>query len=137
MIEGMNGIQHIGIPVIDPAVSIDFYTRLGFKNLMHSPFENENGSGECWMYGLGNTVLELYLVPEIERAEIISRSNGHIDHIAFDVDDIDKAFQSAKDMGLTVDEPSPKKLPFWSKGCRYFNVIGPVGERIEFCEILK
>jgi len=28
-------------------------------------------------------------------------------------------------------------LPFWEKGCKYFYILGPDGERLEFCEILK
>jgi lactoylglutathione lyase len=28
-------------------------------------------------------------------------------------------------------------LAFWSKGCKYFNILGPDGERLEFNQILK
>lgn len=137
MICGMNGIQHIGIPITDTVKAIRFYESLGFRELMYSSYENENGNGKCWMLGYKNTIVELYLVPEAEMEEINSRKDGHIDHIAFDVDNIDEAFHSAINMGLDIVEPSPVQLNYWEKGCRYFNIIGPSGERLEFCEILK
>ena len=39
--------------------------------------------------------------------------------------------------GYLVQEDAPVFLQFWSKGCKYFNILGPDGERIEFNEILK
>lgn len=57
---------------------------------------------------LNEMIIELYQMPEKELLEIRNRSNGHIDHIAFDVDDIEE----------------------------YFNLAGPDGERLEFNQIL-
>jgi hypothetical protein len=31
----------------------------------------------------------------------------------------------------------PVYLPFWEKGIKYFNVLGPDGERVEFAERLN
>jgi lactoylglutathione lyase len=28
-------------------------------------------------------------------------------------------------------------LPFWKNGCKYFNITGPDGERLEFNQILS
>ena len=30
-----------------------------------------------------------------------------------------------------------KFLNFWEKGCKYFYILGPDHERLEFCQILK
>jgi lactoylglutathione lyase len=38
---------------------------------------------------------------------------------------------------LTVVEKEPVYLPFWEKGIKYFNVLGPDGERVEFSERLR
>ena len=75
-------------------------------------------------------------MPETELAEIRGRSNGHIDHIAFDVDDIDQTYSELKQAGFNILEPEPVFLAFWYKGCKYFNITGPDGERLEFNQIL-
>ena len=61
---------------------------------------------------------------------------GRIDHVAFDVDDILETFNILKKEGFSMIEDEPKFLNFWGKGCRYFNISGPDGERLEFCQIL-
>ena len=81
-------------------------------------------------------ILELYQMPEAELQEIRSRRDGHIDHIAFDVDAIEDAFAELKGAGFAVIEAEPVFLPFWKSGCKYFNVLGPDGERLEFNQIL-
>lgn len=138
----MNGIQHVGIPVTDLARSEEFYGRLGFVNAMAAGFEYEGGQGRVAMMQRGAlmhrgaVVLELYQMPEAELVEIRARGNGHIDHVAFDVDDIDEAFATLRGEGFAVVEAVPVKLAFWARGCRYFNVLGPDGERLEFNQIL-
>ena len=89
------------------------------------------------MMQLGDIIVELYQFPESGLTDIRNRGNGHIDHIAFDVDDIDEAFATLKQDGFTVIETQPMFLQFWAKGCKYFNIVGPDGERLEFNQILK
>lgn len=81
-------------------------------------------------------IIEIYQMPEKELDEIRHRKNGHIDHIAFDVSNIDVAFAELKNASFTIIEAAPVFLPFWKNGCRYFNITGPDGERIEFNQIL-
>lgn len=132
----INGIQHIGIPVTDIKASQQFYNRLGFSNVMQAPFTDNGGTGTCVMMQRGNMVMELYQLPEASLAEIRSRSNGHVDHVAFDVDDIDLTFKTIKDAGFNILEPEPVFLQFWKNGCKYFNITGPDGERLEFNQVL-
>ena len=129
-------LQHTGIPVTNMVKSEHFYQLLGFKNIMQAPFEIENEKGVCVMMQQGEIVIELYQLPDSLLPEIRQRSNGRIDHIAFDVADIDAAFIHIKDAGFEPLEPEPVFLPFWEKGCRYFNISGPDGERLEFNQIL-
>ncbi len=131
-----NHIQHIGIPVTDLIKSQKFYKKLGFDNVMEAPFEQENEKGICVMMRSGTIVIELYQLPEKFLDEIKTRKNGHIDHIAFDVPDIDAAFTWIKTAGLQPLEPEPVFLQFWKNGCKYFNITGPDGERLEFNQIL-
>ena len=88
----INHLQHIGIPVSDIAVSEAFYNQLGFNKVMQSTFEEEGESGTCIMLKNKNIILELYQLPDKKLKEIRERKDGHIDHITFDVDDIDYDF---------------------------------------------
>lgn len=132
----LNHIQHIGIPVTDIKISEVFYERLGFKNVMATTFEYNDDKGNVAMMKLNEMIIELYQMPEAELKEIRQRRNGHIDHVAFDVDDIDKTFEELKNNSFNVLEDKPVFLSFWKNGCKYFNITGPDGERLEFNQIL-
>ena len=132
----INRIQHIGLPVTNLAASKAFYETLGFTDVMASTFPHPEGTGHVSMMQCGDIVLELYELPASALDEIRARGNGHIDHIAFDVSDIDATFHTLRSAGYTILEPAPVFLPFWSNGCKYFNITGPDGERLEFNQIL-
>jgi lactoylglutathione lyase len=136
MTVSINGFQHLGIPVINLVRSIAFYERLGFENIMTSPFEMNGENGSVSMMKRSNMIIELYQLPEKELAGIKNRNNGHIDHIAFDVDDIDSTFATLQNDSFNIIEERPVFLPFWDNGCKYFNILGPDGERLEFNQIL-
>lgn len=132
----INSFQHLGIPVSNLGSSEKFYERLGFSNVMSSPFEKDGGTGRVAMMEKGGMIIEIYQLPKDELAEIKARKDGHIDHIAFDVDDIDLAFKELKENHFNPIEEEPVFLPYWKKGCRYFTIFGPDGERLEFNQIL-
>ncbi|NBB22035.1 VOC family protein [Runella sp. CRIBMP] len=129
-------IQHIGIPVTDLARSVAFYEQLGFENVMSSSFEFNGGQGNVAMMQSGEIIIEIYQMPDSELAEIKNRKDGHVDHVAFDVENIDEAFEQLKAAGFTILEEAPVFLPFWKNGCKYFNIKGPDGERLEYNQIL-
>lgn len=103
---------------------------------MQTGFTFNAGNGTVSMMKLNDMIIELYQMPEKELEEIKSRNNGHIDHIAFDVDDIDTTYKSLKEEGFNMMEDQPVFLSFWQNGCKYFNITGPDGERLEFNQIL-
>ena len=133
----INGLQHIGIPVTNLKKSENFYEGLGFKNVMNSHFEINNEKGYVSMMKKDSLIIEIYQMPPAELEEVKGRKNGKIDHIAFDVDDIDIIYKTLVEQGYTVIEEAPVFLNFWTKGCKYFNILGPDGERLEFNQILK
>ena len=135
-VDFIHRIQHIGIPAHDLEVSIPFYERLGFENVMESPFEFDGGFGTCVMMKNHEVIVELYQMPENQLAEIKKRTNGHVDHFAIDVTDVDYAFETLKKAGFEILEETPTFLHFWKNGTRFFNVKGPSGEIIEFNQIL-
>ena len=132
----INHLQHIGIPVSDIEVSETFYQKLGFISATSSEFDHDGGKGKMMMMQLKDIIIELYQHPETDLGEIRSRKDGHIDHITFDVSDIDQTYSVLKEASFHVLEEQPVFLPFWEKGCKYFNILGPDGERLEFNQIL-
>ncbi len=132
----INHLQHIGLPIIDIEISQAFYERLGFTNVMQSTFMHQGAEGKVSMMKRDDIIIELYQMPEPELSNVKQRTNGRIDHIAFDVDDINETFALLKNEGFSIPEAEPVFLNFWEKGCKYFYIIGPDGERLEFCQIL-
>ncbi|MEZ5103366.1 MAG: VOC family protein [Draconibacterium sp.] len=132
----INRLQHIGLPVTDLVISQKFYESLGFKNVMSSTFEHNEGTGNVAMMKHGDIIIELYQMPEPEINEIKRRADGKIDHIAFDVDNIEETYTKLKSSGFSIVEDKPVFLNFWENGCKYFNILGPDKERLEFCQIL-
>ena len=132
----INSFQHLGIPVTDLKRSELFYESLGFQNVMTSTFELNGNKGYVSMMKLKEMVIEIYQLPPDELEEIKKRKNGHIDHIAFDVPDIDVTFTELQNNSFYIIEEQPVFLPFWKNGCKYFNILGPDSERLEFNQIL-
>ena len=132
----ISNIQHVGIPVTNMETSEEFYSNPGFENVMQANFIHENETGNCIMMQQGTIIIELYQMPEKELPAIAKRKDGHVDHVAFDVPDIDKTFSVLSGAGYDIIEPAPVHLNFWKNGCKYFNITGPDGERLEFNQIL-
>jgi catechol 2,3-dioxygenase-like lactoylglutathione lyase family enzyme len=138
--DNIRGFQHLGLPVTDIARSEDFYRRLGFKTAMKTELpagdDAIDDAVKVVMMELKGFVLELYQLVGSELAEVRARADGHIDHFALDVQDIDRALQDVRASGLTSLEGAPVFLPFWDKGVKYFSVRGPDGEKVEFNQII-
>jgi len=132
----LNNIQHVGIPVTNLQTSESFYSNLGFENVMQAGFIHNNEPGTCIMMKQGNIIVELYQMPATELPAVAARKDGHIDHIAFDVPHVDETFAVLKEAGYHIIEAAPVYLQFWERGCKYFNILGPNGERLEFNEVL-
>lgn len=132
----INKLQHIGVPVTNLQVSLAFYRKLGFEQVTGSPFNHHGKTGNMAMMKHDQIIMELYQLPGDDLEEIRTRKDGHVDHVAFDVSDIDETFSELKKASFQIIEEQPVFLPFWEKGCKYFNILGPDGERLEFNQIL-
>jgi lactoylglutathione lyase len=132
----IKAIQHIGIPVTNIINSVLFYSKLGFVNVMEAPFDLNGEQGTCIMMKRAEMIIELYQMPASILPEIALRHDGHVDHVAFDVADIDEAYAIIKQGGFNIIESEPVFLQFWENGCRYFNITGPDGEKLEFNQVL-
>lgn len=122
----VTGLQHIGLPTNRLNETLEFYQKLGFELAL----QTTNGDIPVCFLKLHNICIETY-----ENGEATEK-RGAIDHVALDVDDIQAAWEAAKAAGLHILEPDIQFLPFWEKGIRYFNVLGPNQEVVEFSQIL-
>ena len=77
---------------------------------------------------LGDLVVETY-----QNFKAVGTA-GAVDHIAINVTDVDAARKIADAMGLEVIEEG--QLPFWDNGVKYFTILGPNREKLEFNQYL-
>lgn len=124
----MTGIQHIGIPTNDLDKTITFYQRLGFAIAYQTV--NEKANERVAFLQFGNLIIETY---ENHAATLCS---GAIDHLAIDVKEIDRLYEEIKTAGFHILDDSVQYLPFWEKGVKFFTILGPNAEKVEFCERL-
>lgn len=126
--EIMTGIQHVGIPTNQIDATVAFYESLGFRSIYRTV--NEAAGEEVCFLQMKNLCIETY---QNGKAALHA---GAVDHIAIDVTDIDAAYQAVQELGCPFFEEGISFLPFWEKGIRYFILLGPNQEKIEFCQIL-
>lgn len=122
----LGGWSHLGIPAVNISAAAAFYRRFGFSD--GERLTLPDGRRVVFMR-CGSFAVELY---EEKASALAAHADGHIDHIAFDVADIDAAYAEMQAEGLTPLEPAPVPLPFWEHGARYFNIRGLNGEKLEF-----
>ena len=118
------GLQHIGIPVSDLERSIGFYEKLGFELAL----KTENEGVLVTFLKLGDLCLELYQNGQA------SRRFGAIDHFAINVTDVDKVHDLALADGLNIIEE--RQLPYRDNGVKYFTILGPDKEKVNFNQYL-
>lgn len=125
----ITGFQHIGLPTNDIEKTIAFYETLGFEVVRREDIPSDKVA----FLKLKNIVIETY---ESKAGPCAKGIDGAIDHIALDVDDIEATLAAVKAAGLQPMTEDIQFLPFWEKGFRFFKVLGPSNEPIEFGQIL-
>jgi catechol 2,3-dioxygenase-like lactoylglutathione lyase family enzyme len=128
----LGGWSHLGIPVTDINRSIQFYNQFGFRIMMEAAVPVGDGREvKITIVEKGGLYLEFYQLLDEALPEIRSRKDGHVDHVAMNVKDIDKAFSELQNAGICPLEVAPVFMPCWENGVRYFMFRGPDGEKIE------
>ncbi len=125
----ITGIQHIGLPTNDLEKTIAFYKTLGFEVASETTLPTDRVA----FLKLKNICIETY---QSTVSDCAKGFDGAIDHIAVDVDDIEATWEAVKAAGLTPMGEEIEFLPFWEKGVRFFKVLGPNHEPVEFSQIL-
>ena len=119
----VTGIQHLGIPTADLNKTIEFYQGLGFEVTWQNP-------GEVAFLQNGTLVIETYAV------DAPAMKNGAIDHVALNVQDIEAAWSDAQACGYETEDKSINFLPFFERGVKFFTIIGPNREKVEFNQFM-
>ncbi len=125
----INGFQHLGLPTNDLEKTITFYEKLGFE----VAFRTDLPTDKVAFLKLKNMVIETY---QSTVSDCAKGFDGAIDHVSLDVDDIEATWEAVKAAGLTPMGDEIEFLPFWEKGVRFFKVLGPNHEPVEFCQVL-
>ena len=124
----ITGLQHIGIPTNDMEATIAFYETLGFQIAYQTV--NEAANEKVAFLRLGDVTIEAY---ENKKAAL---ANGAVDHIALNVTDIEAVFQLVKEKGFSMLDTEVQFLPFWDNGVKFFTILGPNKEKVEFSQYL-
>jgi len=136
--DNLRGLQHIGLPVTNLERSKAFYSELGFVEILRTDLPRASEAIQVAMMHHQELTLELYQLEQEERQAVARRTDGHIDHIALDVLNIEQAYSEICAAGLEVlEENAPVFLPFWDQGVKFFTIRGPDGEKVEFNQILR
>ena len=122
------GLQHVGLPTNDLKATIAFYESLGFETVYQ--VKNEAAGEDVAFLRLKNLTIEAY-----ENGQAAMQS-GAIDHIAIDVVDVEAAYRLAQEQGYRIVSNGVEFLPFWQNGVKFFILLGPNQERVEFNQYL-
>lgn len=120
----VTGIQHLGIPTERFGETVEFYHSLGFETI----WSNDTVA----FLQLGTLVIETYVANEGPAA----MKNGAIDHVALNVNDIEAAWRDVHDGGYELADTEIHFLPFFANGVKFFTIIGPNKEKVEFNQYL-
>lgn len=123
--QNFKGLQHIGIPTNDMDSTIEFYQKIGFE-IAH---EAKDGEVRVVFLQYGDLVLETY-----ENGQAALR-DGAVDHVAFNVADIEEAYKFITGFGIKI-LTEITFLSFWQNGVKFFIAEGPNKERLEFAQYL-
>lgn len=130
--EQIRGLGHIGIPAQNLEKSLEFYEGLGFECIHKKSIVRAEGPINVGFVQAHNLIIELYEFEGAYLTEVCERKNGHIDHIAIDVLDIQTVFDALKGQNYELLDEEIQFIPFFEKGVKFFTIVGPSGEKIEF-----
>ena len=126
--ENLTGVQHIGVPTNDIETTIAFYRSLGFDIALRTV--NKAANEQVCFLRLKNLCIETY------QSGCATGKPGAIDHIALDVQNVEEAFDAVRAGGFKLLDKAVQSLPFWENGVRFFTILGPNSEKIEFCQMM-
>ena len=128
MEELATGLSYVGIPAKDFGEAMLFYSEIGFN--VTSLNAHPETEGKVAFMQLGNLIIELYEDPKAHDGD------GAINRLSIDVSDVEQVHRLLIKRALNTLDDEIHFLPYGKDGMRYFQIEGPGGERIEFCQKL-
>lgn len=132
---GLLGWDHLAIRVKDLKETMSFYASLGFAMTGNGYLDTGDGRLYIAFMTCKGFTLELIQLTGAAVDDPDTWKNGKIDHVALDVENVQDAFMEARKLGMNMQDFAVKELPLFEKGCRFFTIKGPNGEKIEFNQI--
>lgn len=127
--ERILGLAHVNLNVREMDRSLDFYCNtLGFENI----YEFEGMGNRCAFITLKGCTIELHESPEYDE----SLRDGHFDHIALAVKDINGVAEALRAKGITFESEVLGSKKIWPNGSKWILFRGPDNEHMELNEIL-
>lgn len=122
-------LGHLGLATNDIEATVNWYIDvLGFELI--GKFESPAGEPICFVKN-GDVVYEIF-TPNGGVA-----TPGKIDHLCLESVDIEKDYAYCVEQGYEFEAEGIQELPtVWEKGVRYFKIMSPSGEPVEFCQVL-
>lgn len=123
-------LDHIGMAVDNVEAAKDFYVSV-LGGTVIGTFFCEGDPNPVYFVKVGEVVYEMYQEP------VAPDARGKIDHIAYVSEDVEKDYAFCVEAGYTITTDGIEALPtFWNNGCRYFKILSPTGEQVEFSQTL-
>ena len=122
-------MDHIGLGVNDLESAVKWYVDvLGFEVI--GSFVTPTGVPAKFLKS-GDLVYEIF--QPIGGAA----APGKIDHFSFLSTDIEADYAYCVEQGYSFEAEGIQSIPtFWENGIKYFKIMSPTGEPVEFCQIL-
>ena len=134
---GLLGWDHLAVRAKDLKTSMSFYAELGFSMTGNGYLDTPDGRIYIAFMTCKGFTLELIQMVGGAVKDPDTWKNGKIDHIALNVENVQDAFMEARSCGYELLDFGVKELPLFEKGCRFFTIKGPSGEKIEFNQVNK
>lgn len=98
--------EHVAIIVRDLQEAIEFYTEvLNFKLRMETTIGEERKI--AFLHLIHDTTFEIELIEELKNLPVV-REDGHIDHLAFIVENLQEAIHTLKEKHVEFINEQPK-----------------------------
>lgn len=128
----INGLNHIGVFVSDIEKSKEFYTSvLDFTVAHENTITEADGIVKLVFIKNGGCVIELVQFPKPQK-----RGDGVVDHIAFDVKNIEETAEKLRARGIAFEGGITHAPHLWGKGSKWILFRGPDNEHLELNELL-
>ncbi|MEG3070694.1 MAG: methylmalonyl-CoA epimerase [Peptococcaceae bacterium] len=126
-------IDHIGVAVKDLAEATKFYETLGLKSAGTEVVEEQKVKVAFFPVGESEVELLESTEPDGPIAKFIERKGAGIQHVAFRVDNIEKALAELKEKGVRLIDEKPR---YGAGGARiaFLHPKSTFGVLIELCE---